>query len=425
MDPNAVLWQHCLDTAAKSDLGLRRTNNEDSFRVVLASNQKKFQDRGHLFIVADGMGGHAAGELASKLAADDIPLTYHKLVDLPPHEALKAAVRDANAQVHARGIASDDFHEMGTTVSALVLHSLGAIAAHVGDSRIYRLRGETFEQLTFDHSVEWEARAAGQNALFELPKWCLHRITRSVGPNAEVQIDLEGPYPLEPGDTFLLCSDGLSGQVKDEEIGKILAVLPPSEAVDMLVDLANLRGGPDNITVIVAKVLCEQVAKGGAGSAEAGGRSVPPYLWGLLGAFGLGALALLALGQVLFGVISGLAAAAAGIAAVVLGNRPSGSASVFDRPLGKGPYLRWSAAPDMAFVTELSRVAQQLREAAAAKNWEIDWEQFQGHDSRAQAAAQAAQCSDAAREYCRGISFLMKQLRTQGERKADGRAVLE
>ena len=220
MDQNADLWKHCLEYAALSDLGLRRSNNQDSLAVVIAGGQAAWQQRGHLFMVADGMGAHAAGELASKMAVDCVPLTYQKMLDAPPPEALRHAIADANQQIHDRGQASDDFRGMGTTASTLVLLPQGAVVAHVGDSRVYRLRGQRFEQLTFDHSLVWEMSAAGNMPEDEVPDYVPKNIiTRSLGPNAEVEVDLEGPFPLEMGDTFLLCSDGLSGQVRDEEIG--------------------------------------------------------------------------------------------------------------------------------------------------------------------------------------------------------------
>ncbi len=137
----------------------------------------------------------------------------------------------------------------------LVLLPQGALVAHVGDSRVYRLRGTRLEQLTFDHSLVWEMSAAGQLPKDALPGFVPKNIiTRSLGPHASVQVDLEGPFPLEAEDTFLLCSDGLTGQVCDEEIGVLLQCLPPADAAQVLIDLANLRGGPDNVTVIIARV---------------------------------------------------------------------------------------------------------------------------------------------------------------------------
>src|SRR6185369_2097132 len=108
--------------------------------------------RGHVFVVADGMGAHAAGELASKMAADGIPHNYHKIHDQPAVWAIAKAVEEINDQINQRGQANIDFQGMGTTSSVLVLLPQGALVAHVGDSRVYRLRGEQLEQLTFDHS---------------------------------------------------------------------------------------------------------------------------------------------------------------------------------------------------------------------------------------------------------------------------------
>ena len=244
-----------LEYAALSDIGLRRSNNQDSLAVMPAASQSLWQQRGDLFVVADGMGAHAAGELASKLSTDTVPLVYHKLMDHTPAEAVLAAVEEANAQIHSRGQASIDFRGMGTTTTALVLLPYGALLAHVGDSRAYRLRGNRLEQLTFDHSLVWEMRAAGQ-LQGDVPDYVPKNvITRSLGPNPKVQVDLEGPLPVAAGDTFLMCSDGLSGPVKDQELGMILSSMPPAEAVRAMVDLANLRGGPDNITVIIAKAV--------------------------------------------------------------------------------------------------------------------------------------------------------------------------
>ena len=109
MQEHAANWEHCLEHAALSDIGLRRANNQDALAVVIAGSQEMFQQRGHLFMVADGMGAHAAGELASKLATDVVALTYSKRLDLPPAEAILTATREANQQIHGRGQADPDF----------------------------------------------------------------------------------------------------------------------------------------------------------------------------------------------------------------------------------------------------------------------------------------------------------------------------
>ena len=261
MAESAGNGRDALESAALTDVGLRRANNQDTFALALAGDDLDWQRRGHLFMVADGMGAHAAGELASKMACEALPHTYRKLLDRTPAEALRQAVLAANATIHERGQAYAEFQGMGTTCSVLVLLPTVAIVAQVGDSRVYRLRGDRLDQLTFDHSLVWEMTVAGQMPRGEVASFIPKNIiTRSLGPHANVQVDLEGPFPLEVGDTFLLCSDGLSGQIKDEEIGAILSTLSPPEAVRVLVDMANLRGGPDNITAVVARVLSVPVA---------------------------------------------------------------------------------------------------------------------------------------------------------------------
>src|SRR5262249_45104221 len=153
-----------------------------------------------------------------------------------------------------RGQQNKEFEGMGTTATALLLRPEGAWIAHVGDSRAYRVRGGMIEQLSFDHSLVWEL-ARRQNispdALQGIPS---NVIVRSLGPEPLVQVDLEGPHPVQAGDLFLLCSDGLSGPVSDREIGAVARALPPHEACRCLVDLANLNGGPDNITAVVVRV---------------------------------------------------------------------------------------------------------------------------------------------------------------------------
>ena len=343
MNDDRSIWAHCLQHAAKSDVGLRRANNQDSLAVALAGSQDVFEQRGHVFMVADGMGAHAAGELASQIAATAVPLAYQKLVDRGPSEALLEAVSDANRQIHNRGQASPEFKGMGTTATVLVLLPQGAVLGHVGDSRAYRLRGTRLDQLTFDHSLVWEMRKAGQLPEEDVPGFISKNIiTRSLGPNSAVQVDLEGPFPLAVGDTFLLCSDGLSGQVKDDEIGAILATLPPEEAVQTLVDLANLRGGPDNITVIVARVLGPQIAQGAAAGAEAAkppaSKPIHPAIWAVLVVFSLAAVGLLVLESWLPALACLIGALVTALVAAILRFRDGGG----QRPSTAG---RWAAAP--------------------------------------------------------------------------------
>ena len=419
-------YSNCLQVAAITDVGMRRTNNQDAHALVVADTAELWQARGHFFMVADGMGAHAAGELASKLAADGIPHLYHKHRDLSPPEAIEKAIRETNAEVHRRGMANPDFHNMGTTCSVLVLLPQGALAAHIGDSRIYRLRGKLLHQLTFDHSLQWELRASGQvpagsDIAAAVPK---NVITRSLGPNANVQIDLEGPWPIELGDVYLLCSDGLTGRVEDAELGPILAALPPEEAARVLVDLANLRGGPDNCTVLIAKVVKPEMTTAASTAppitvgAARRKKAVHPGVWIGAGVAALAAIVIFLLGQP-------MVAAVAGVIALLIGGFglmqqfgiSSGVTLDGGRHLGKGPYTTTPCAPGHQFISKLAEIIEELREAARDGNWNIDWRTFDEFCNQAQAADERKDYIEGVRQFCRGISFMMKELRHQSAKR--------
>lgn len=249
-----MLWEQRIRYAALTDIGFRRQNNQDSCAVALCSTQEEWEGSGHLFVVADGMGGHAVGELASKIAVDTVPHMFAKLRDHLPMESLRIAVESANVAIHERGSQNKDFTRMGTTCSALVLCPQGAIIGHVGDSRVYRIRNRQIDQLTCDHSLVWEMIRTRKIHPRDAERLCPRNvITRSLGPEPKVNVDMEGPIPVLPGDIFLLCSDGLSGLLTDSEIGMIAGALSPEEGCRLLVNLANLRGGPDNITVVIVQ----------------------------------------------------------------------------------------------------------------------------------------------------------------------------
>ncbi len=430
MDQTAK-WDHCLEHAELTDVGLRRLNNQDAFTVVLAGNQQLWQQRGHLFCVADGMGAHAAGELASKLATDTLALTYSKLLDKSPPEALLAAIADANKQIYNRGQVQD-FKGMGTTATTLILLPQGALVAHVGDSRIYRLRQGRMEQLTFDHSLVWEMRAAGQIPKDSVPDFIPKNvITRSLGPNPAVKTDLEGPFPVEQGDTFLLCTDGLSGQVSDEEMGTIVRCLPPGEAVRALIDLANLRGGPDNITAIVVHVTGPQIAEQGSHEpppppTPPKTQPVNPILWIVLGVAAMGALGSLAMGARIPALVCVVAAFVTMVFVVL--QRYSEAEPKFrldsTRPLGKGPYTASTCPINAAFAQKTSKIVEQLRTAAEEGNWAVDWPRFKAFAARGSSAHKAGNYSQAVAEYFRAVSFMMIQLRKNRKAEAD-KGVLE
>ena len=431
---NSAYPTFILKHASVSDLGMRRTNNQDSITSVVTNDAGTWATRGHLLIVADGMGAHAAGELASKLAADNIPHTYFKLRDLYPPAALRQAIRDANATIHAKGQSSIGFQGMGTTCSCLVLLPQGALVGHIGDSRIYRLRGELLEQLTRDHSLVWEMADAGQMAEADVPSYIPKNvITRSLGPHPTVHIDLEGPYSAEAGDKFLLCSDGLSGPINDEEIGAMLYCMEPNEAAETLVDLANFRGGPDNISVIVAQVdgvvPPTMIATQEVGDAPQGGRLPTAPLWVAAGAF---------LAMLVFCVMNEYWPAAVGsavgfLAAVFAGltMRSGGSAAgapiqSIGGPYGNGPYRKAKCAPDSRIATTLAEIAAKLREQSGKKHGarSPDWEAFEAARSEAAALAEKGDYAEAVRRYSAAIRKVMKKFREQGRTtEDDGRAL--
>jgi protein phosphatase len=235
-------------------VGVKRSHNQDACSARPAVDAPGFASSGHIFVVADGMGGHAVGEKASAKAVQDIPHLYQKHVHEGVIPALHRAFNETNSGIHAIGQENPEFRGMGTTSTALILRPEGAWVAHVGDSRAYRIRDGVAEQLTFDHSWVWEiAKRQGVDP-DELGDFKKNVIIRSLGPDPEVEVDIEGPHPVQPGDVYLLCSDGLTGLVNPTEIGAIVTALPADTAVRLLVHLANLRGGPDNITVMIIRV---------------------------------------------------------------------------------------------------------------------------------------------------------------------------
>jgi len=250
-----VNWDDIIIDAVATDTGMRRSNNQDSHSVVRAPTVETWKNRGHLFMVADGMGAHAVGELASKMACDNIPHNYNKTKTGNAAEAITKAYREVGALIHSRASANRDFQGMGTTCSTLLLLPDGALIAHVGDSRVYRIRNQRIDQLSFDHSLVWELvrrnHLTPEHANLAVPK---NVITRSLGPDPSVEVDIEGPLAVEFNDTYLLCSDGLSGPITDPELGAFAANFHPQDACRYLINLANIRGGLDNITVAILHI---------------------------------------------------------------------------------------------------------------------------------------------------------------------------
>jgi protein phosphatase len=413
-----MLWEQKVEYAALTDVGFRRRNNQDQYAVQMASDREQWARRGHLFLVADGMGGHAVGELASKIAADTIPHTYLKLQEQDPAEALKAAVVTGNATINARGEMNRDFTRMGTTCTALVLYAEGAVIAHVGDSRVYRVRADRIEQLTFDHSLQWELLRQGRMSPEEIfrrePR---NVITRSLGPQPVVEVDVEGPYPTRPGDVYVLCSDGLTGLVRDEEIGMASRELPPSEACRLLVDLANLRGGPDNITVVVARVgpippELPQEAEEVDDAAEEG-----RYGWSwLLAVFLAGIMFILGHALPYFGrplmegtIIEALGVVGIGglILAWLRSRRRDAKQSAFPEVTRGTPYRTASAKITPEFVSELANLEHNLQRTAVEEGWSIEWSEHNRIFESAKTALSQQRYTESLRDFARLIHILM------------------
>ena len=237
-----------------TDLGQRRTQNEDRLGVWIPDPAEQ-RERGVLLVVADGMGGALAGEVASQLAVDCVLREYRSGVP-DVVESLRHAVEVANRVIHDHSASFPELRGMGTTCTAVVIRQGEAFFAHVGDSRAYRLRDGAMRQLTEDHSLV--AQLVLHHHL--TPEQARHDprrnvVTRSVGVGAEVEIDA-GRFDesLAPKDTLLLCTDGLHGLVDDAEIAHAASQPDLDQACRDLIALANERGGHDNITVVIARL---------------------------------------------------------------------------------------------------------------------------------------------------------------------------
>jgi len=247
--------------AAKTDVGMKRTHNEDYFSLI--------EDE-QLFIVADGMGGHASGEVASKMSAETIGEFYQRTKDEEatwPYKMdrslsyienrLVCSIKLANLRIFETSCRDIRYKGMGTTIVCGLVAGDKIYIGHVGDSRAYRLRGGAVEQLTRDHSLLEDYKEAKPDMTEEEERNFPHKnvITRALGMRETVQVDIRA-HQVEDGDTFVFCSDGLSGMVTDEQMRDIVGNAASLErAVAELVDAGNRAGGTDNITTLVLQCL--------------------------------------------------------------------------------------------------------------------------------------------------------------------------
>ncbi len=230
-----------INVAGKSDIGRKRSNNQDSFLVAPHLS---------LFVVADGMGGHSGGEVASAMAVKTFEKFFSEKSDQAIDKKLVEAAVMANQAIYEQSQKDPSLRGMGTTLTAATVDWPWMYITQVGDSRCYLFRDGELFQVTEDHSQYYELLRAGM--IQEIESYGVQKnvITRSVGYEKNVNVDLYA-RKVEKGDRYLLCSDGLTGMVSNEQIAQILQNFDAEQAVQNLVELANLQGGEDNISVIV------------------------------------------------------------------------------------------------------------------------------------------------------------------------------
>ncbi|MCX7612111.1 MAG: Stp1/IreP family PP2C-type Ser/Thr phosphatase [Ignavibacterium sp.] len=233
-----------------SDVGRKRTANEDYYGSFTGNY-------GNLIVVCDGMGGHKGGATASRIAVESIKQHFEQLSDnFDPKAELKTALEKANNNIIQKASESEELKEMGSTAVVLLIREDNAYYAHVGDSRIYLIRENKIYQLTKDHSLVQQLVDSGiidEEAAKSHPQ--KNVISRSLGADGKNQPDIAEPLTIFKGDIFILCTDGLSGYLSNEELLEIASKNEPQTACAKMVELANDRGGKDNITVQIVKVI--------------------------------------------------------------------------------------------------------------------------------------------------------------------------
>jgi PPM family protein phosphatase len=244
-----------VEVASLSDVGCQRENNEDALSYWEPQSEDQFLKKGRLALVADGMGGYEGGQEASRLAIDTIREVYDRDPSGNIQSVLVSGFRTAHERIRQYADAHPELQGMGTTCTAVVLNDQRLYFAHVGDSRLYLVRGDTISRLTRDHSYVGRLVESGVLSSDEAERHPQrHILTAALGAGGEVTADVpEGPMTLKDGDVLILCTDGLWGLVQEGEILKAVTSHDARTACAELVKLARQRGGPDNITL---QVLC-------------------------------------------------------------------------------------------------------------------------------------------------------------------------
>ncbi len=253
-----------IEVSSQSDIGCQRQNNEDSFGYWEAEGEEEFVHKGRLAVVADGMGGYEGGQEASRLAVETMVSVYRDFPGDDPQEAMIAALQSAHEQIREYSFAHPELRGMGTTCTAVAI--VGRVDGdlkydalyfvHVGDTRLYLIRDGQITRVTRDHSYVGRLVEAGMISPEEAETHPQRNIlTAALGTNPDLIMDTPGqPHPLRPEDVLLICTDGLWGQVRDSEILEAVDGKSAEQAGRELIDLARVRGGPDNITVQILRL---------------------------------------------------------------------------------------------------------------------------------------------------------------------------
>ena len=245
-----------IEVSSQSDIGCLRQSNEDCFGYWEPEDDGQFLCKGRLAVVADGMGGYEGGQEASRLAVETLVAVYRDFGGDDPQQALVKALQAAHEQIRQYSFAHPELWGMGTTCTAAAIVHDALYYAHVGDTRLYLIRGGQITRITRDHSYVGRLVEAGMISPEEAETHPQRNIlTAALGTNADFIMDSRGqPEPLRPEDVLLICSDGLWGQVRDAEILEAVENKSAEQAGRELIKLARERGGPDNITVSILRL---------------------------------------------------------------------------------------------------------------------------------------------------------------------------
>jgi PPM family protein phosphatase len=245
-----------LELANLTDVGCERENNEDYFCYSEPKSEDEFRRKGRLAVIADGMGGEEGGEIASRLAVEAVRDAYLTESNADPQDCLISGFRAAHDAIQDFVRQRPQLQGMGTTCTAVVVANGHAHFAHIGDSRLYLIRGSSLSQLTHDHTAVNRLIEQGVITPEEADTHPQrHVLTAALGAHREVSADFSpAPIPLQAGDILVLCTDGLWGQITERELLSVVSSNPPSQACKQLAYLAKSRGGPDNLTIQILQL---------------------------------------------------------------------------------------------------------------------------------------------------------------------------